>query len=250
MGPPCGQSTEARLTWPRRATDIRRQRETPVTTHARTALARRRPLPACGRIPGQRRCRGFRWSRIEAARTTEPRRPAWGDGPATPPQPSRPRAESRRSTPALRGSYTSAGLCHSRGGSSGRAHLCRTCAGTGDNCGLQETTEPRRKSNNHTARVVCSCTLSPPSFELRILSRKGCGFDSRRSHSPLRQLLRRLHPAAVFPPSAPNCTSECASPSGQIGEGLPAMTIDSQHPASRTRWNRPNSPALSDLQWR
>jgi hypothetical protein len=46
---------------------------------------------------------------------------------------------------------------------------------TGDN-------RPGRKSNNDNARVVWSSPLAPRSFELRILSRKGSGFDSRRSH--------------------------------------------------------------------
>jgi hypothetical protein len=46
---------------------------------------------------------------------------------------------------------------------------------TGDN-------RPGRKSNNDNARVVWSSPLASRSFELRILSRKGSGFDSRRSH--------------------------------------------------------------------
>ena len=41
---------------------------------------------------------------------------------------------------------------------------------------------PGRKPNNHNTRVVCTCLVSIPSVELRILSRKGSGFDSRRSH--------------------------------------------------------------------
>ncbi len=67
-----------------------------------------------------------------------------------------------------------------------RGHLCRTYAGTGDNWRLQGTTDPRRKANNHKPRVVCSCPLCTPSLGLRILSRKGWGFNSPRSHSLLK----------------------------------------------------------------
>jgi hypothetical protein len=69
-----------------------------------------------------------------------------------------------------------------KGGSSRVTYLCRNCAGTGDNCRLHGTTEPRRKFNSHNASVVCSGLLFTPPLGLRILSRKGCGFDSRRSH--------------------------------------------------------------------
>ena len=41
---------------------------------------------------------------------------------------------------------------------------------------------PVREPNSHNTRVVCTCLVSTPSVELRILSRKGSGFDSRRSH--------------------------------------------------------------------
>jgi hypothetical protein len=40
-----------------------------------------------------------------------------------------------------------------------------------------------RKPTNGNAHVVWCCLLYLPLFELRILSRKGRGFDSRRSHA-------------------------------------------------------------------
>jgi hypothetical protein len=47
----------------------------------------------------------------------------------------------------------------------------------------------------------------PLSAELRILSRKGCGFDSRRSHSGIVEWLRR--PPARLLPSA--CSAKTSS---------------------------------------
>jgi hypothetical protein len=44
-------------------------------------------------------------------------------------------------------------------GSEGGTYLCLTCAGTGDNWGLQET-------RDCGADVVCCCLLSLPLFEL------------------------------------------------------------------------------------
>ena len=50
---------------------------------------------------------------------------------------------------------------------------------TADYAGQQD----EHKSNSHNARVVYSCLVFTPPLGLRILSRKGSGFDSRRSHA-------------------------------------------------------------------
>jgi hypothetical protein len=75
--------------------------------------------------------------------------------------------------------YSTAGAFCAKEGA-GEAHLCRNCAGTEDNCGLHGTTDPRHKSDSHKVIVVRSCPACTPPLGLRILSRKGSGFDSRR----------------------------------------------------------------------
>jgi hypothetical protein len=95
-----------------------------------------------------------------------------------------------------------------KGGAMERTHLCRNrrqLRNTRDN-------KPVRKPNSHNTRVVCACLVSTPSVELRILSRKGCGFDSRRSHLPSSLPgAARAHLAATFP-AAPGSPPQHRTP--------------------------------------
>ena len=74
--------------------------------------------------------------------------------------------------------YSTAGAFLREGGVTQGMHLCRSYAGTGDNCGLHGTTSPRRKLNSHITHVVCSCPLSTPAVGLPMQRAREAGRDA------------------------------------------------------------------------